>query len=372
MALDEKVSFIVFVGHATASPVEQTLALAGQAVALDTIEKALSLEACERVIVATDSVAFAARLTSLPVIVEIDDEPFHFGKRLRFLIHKHAVQRPFYIGGGSAPLLSATDMARICDTLLAEGDAVISNNYYSADFAAFTPGSAIDRIEPPDTDNNLAYSLHNQAGLRNCPLPQSAGTLMDVDTPTDLMVLKLHPSVERHTRDFLDHLDLDSSNLDAALSVMNDSNPQLIVAGRIGAQAWAHLERHTACRTRVFSEERGMRASGREGTGQVKSLLGSYIEHLGVARFFEMLSTLGDAALIDSRVLFEHFGLRLPAADRYNSDLMRPEDIEDPFVREFTAEAKKAPIPVVLGGHSIVAGGIWALVEAAMAARSRS
>jgi hypothetical protein len=36
-------------------------------------------------------------------------------------------------------------------------------------------------------------------------------------------------------------------------------------------------------------------------------------------------------------------------------------------VREFTQAALSAAVPVVLGGHSLVSGGLYALVEAAWA-----
>ena len=55
------------------------------------------------------------------------------------------------------------------------------------------------------------------------------------------------------------------------------------------------------------------------------------------------------------------------AADRFYSDLRQPEKISDPWVRRFTEAAIEAPIPVVLGGHSLVSGGLYALVEAAWA-----
>lgn len=353
------------------TPVEQMMALANQAIALDTIEKALGLEACERVVVATDSAEFANRLASLPVIVDPDEEEFHFGRRLRGLIHKYAVRYPFYIGGGSAPLLTADEMSSICQTLQSEEDIVLSNNFFSSDFVAFNPGVAIDRIQPPDTDNNLAFPLHRLAGLANHPLPHSAATQMDVDTPTDLMILQLHPGVGRHTLEFLKGLNLDLRNLRAVLSALNDANAQLIVAGRVGAQVWAHLERHTACQTRVFSEERGMRASGRDVAGRVRSLLGFYLESQGMTQFFRTLGEIGDAALIDSRVIFQHLGLCLTPSDRYNSDLLQAEEVQNPVAREFTEAAREAPIPVVLGGHSIVAGGLWALADAALAASNR-
>ena len=48
-------------------------------------------------------------------------------------------------------------------------------------------------------------------------------------------------------------------------------------------------------------------------------------------------------------------------------NLRQPEKIADPFVRHFTEAAMQAPIPIVLGGHSLVAGGLYALIEAAWA-----
>ena len=55
------------------------------------------------------------------------------------------------------------------------------------------------------------------------------------------------------------------------------------MAGRVGSHALAKLETELACRKRVFSEERGMRASGREASGEVRSVLGFLASELGPA-----------------------------------------------------------------------------------------
>ena len=68
---------------------------------------------------------------------------------------------------------------------------------------------------------------------------------------------------------------------------------------------------------------------------------------------------------MDTRVLFEHFGWKLKAADRFASDLGEVDLISHPLLKEFTAAALEAPIPVLLGGHSLVTGGLWALIDAA-------
>jgi hypothetical protein len=127
------------------------------------------------------------------------------------------------------------------------------------------------------------------------------------------------------------------------------------------------MERETACSTRVLSEERGMRASGRQARGEVRSLLGYYLDAVGLERFFEALATMGQAIFLDNRVIFAHRGLWPSAADRFYSDLRQPAQIEDAFVQALTEAAMAAPVPVVMGGHSLVSGGMYALIEAAWA-----
>ncbi len=109
-----------------------------------------------------------------------------------------------------------------------------------------------------------------------------------------------------------------------------------------------------------------MRASGRLSGGLVRSLLADYLELVGLERFFEEMGNLADAMFLDSRVILAARKSWPSPADRFYSDLRRPQDIADPFLRDFTAAALAAPLPVVLGGHSLVAGGLRALLEAAL------
>jgi hypothetical protein len=137
---------------------------------------------------------------------------------------------------------------------------------------------------------------------------------------------------------------------------------QVIIAGRVPQSTWAYLEGKTLCWMRVFSEERGMRASGRLADGLVRSLLADYLEWIGLGGFFQEMSELADAMFLDSRVIMAAHKSWPSPADRFNSDLRRPDEIADRFLREFTAAAITAPIPVVLGGHSLVSGGLLALL----------
>ena len=111
-----------------------------------------------------------------------------------------------------------------------------------------------------------------------------------------------------------------------------------------------------------------MRADGRLERGEVRSLLGMHMQAVGMERFFqEVLPELGQVAFLDNRAIWAHYGAWPPANDRFQSDLFNPEAIADPFLRRFTEAALTCPIPLVMGGHTLVAGGLYVLVEAAWA-----
>jgi hypothetical protein len=72
---------------------------------------------------------------------------------------------------------------------------------------------------------------------------------------------------------------------------------------------------------------------------------------------------LCDGALIDSRVLIAHrYGADEAgwpvAEDRFASDLLLPDRIRDPWLRDLTTAAAEAQVPILLGGHSLVGPGL--------------
>jgi len=364
-----RVTLLIMTGVHNASEAETMMAGARQAITQDIIERARTQAGIDEIVLGTNAPLLADWAVSQGVDVERDPPggKFHFGQRLRELANKHHAQRLFYMGGGSGALLSAEEMAQIVQRVQAAERVLVTNNFYSTDFAAFTPASVLEDIELPAIDNDLGWVLAEKAGLPNESLARKASTQFDVDTPTDLMALSLHPGAGPHTHAFLDGLHLDTSHLTQALHVLMDRNAEVLVAGRVSAAVWEYLQRATACRVRLFAEERGMRASGRQARGEARSLLGYYYQQVGPRHFFDTLAQLGQAVFLDSRVIFVHLGVWPSASDRYNSDLRRPELIADPVVREFTLAAMAAPVPVILGGHSLVSGGLYALVEAAQA-----
>jgi hypothetical protein len=365
----ETLPLLILTGISEGSEPERMVSSVRQAITLDLVERALTVPLLRPVIVSTNSEELAGQLSDLPaeVLVDPPGEPFHFGRRLSALMGRYGMARCFYMGGGAGSLFPASAMADVARSMLSADRLLITNNFYSSDWAAFAPASVLQDQPLPETDNELAWILGEDAGLPIRELPRTAATQFDVDTPVDLLTLSAHPGVGRHTRACLEGMTLDLSAIDAALPLMLDRDATILVAGRVSSATWSYMERETACSTRVLSEERGMRASGRQARGEVRSLLGYYLDAVGMQRLFEELATMAQALFLDNRVILAHRGLWPSAADRFHSDLRQPAQIQDPFLRGLTEAAMAAPIPVVMGGHSLVAGGMYALIEAAWA-----
>lgn len=352
------------VGGGGDSPVEQAMLEAQRACALDTLERSLASGAFDQVVIATDDAGWAATLSDWPAHVDVDasPRPFHFGRRLAGLIRRYDLQRVLYAGGASMPLVDAPTLAAIAARLRAGGPCVVTNNIHSSDWAAIAPAAcAADYADSLLTDNALGWVLWQQAGLEPQAWPASSATRLDLDTPIDVQIAALHPACGPRLLSCARRLGWPDGHLRAAREVLATPARQVILAGRVPQSTWSYLEGRTLCWLRVFSEERGMRANRRQARGEVRSLLAAYLASVGVRSFFDIVQELADAMFLDSRVILAARGVWPSAADRFYSDLLQPDQVTDPFLREFTRAAAAAAIPIVLGGHALVAGGVWAL-----------
>ena len=374
-SLADEVTLLLMVGGWGQSEVERALDGAHRAAAGDLLALLLRTGMIGRAIVATDDPAWGETLADLPVEVDVDPlgEPFHFGQRLAGLIDRYGAQRVLYSGGASAPLLSVDRWTQVLTRLREADRLVIANNLHSCDWVGFVPAADVAPLIAQETnDNAVAWAMAHDVGLPVEHLPASAGTRFDLDTPADLLIARRHPGIGPRLHRFLDGLDWEAPQLDQVLATMAREGDSLAVIGRVSSSAWASLEQATRCWVRVFAEERGMRASGRQERGEARSLLADYLELVGVEVFFDELAGLVDGVLFDNRVILAARRLWPSAFDRFNSDLYRWDRVGEPFLRRFTRAAAEARVPVVLGGHSVVAGGLMALVEAFEMGRGRA
>jgi hypothetical protein len=206
----------------------------------------------------------------------------------------------------------------------------------------------------------------------------------DVDTPLDLALLRLAgrlPSTRRPGDEVAAFLEaaqlpggrtLEVPRLEAIGAVMRDRQAELVVAGRVPASSWAYLETETACRVRCYIEERGMR-SARDG--RPRSLLATLLERSSPAELVAALSDMGDAVILDTRVLMASLAGSAeaeawpPEEDRFASDFGDTATIATPWLRDLVEAANGAPVPFLFGGHALVSDGLRLLVDAAWLGR---
>jgi hypothetical protein len=162
----------------------------------------------------------------------------------------------------------------------------------------------------------------------------------------------------------LDHRDRErvETRIAAIQEVTTDPRAEVVVSGRTSPATLAWLTRATASRTRALVEERGLRTGGPDQRAPA-SVLGLLLDRDGPGALAVHLGRLGEAAVVDTRVLLAHrLGAdqaRWPSdEDRFASDLLLHERIDDPWLRELTAAAANAPVPILLGAHSLVGPGL--------------
>jgi CTP:molybdopterin cytidylyltransferase MocA len=288
----------------------------------------------------------------------------HVGRQLAQIVQQFGSRRLICFGGGSAPLLADETLERLLSRLAGSDGLVVTNNRFASDWAGWTPATTIAAwVERLPQDNMLGWVLSSEAGLPVESLPPSAASRLDIDTPTDLLVLRLHQGTRPHLRAYLEQLPLDTTALAQAVAVLAVAAGRVFIAGRFGPEAWTALNRASQCWLRVVAEERGMVSSGRLARGEVYSLLAEHMAVMGMDTFFDGLAHQADAAFIDSRVLLAHHGRRPGEVDRFASDLARPDQIEDSWLRAFTGHARQARLPVILGGHSLMSGAMFAFCD---------
>jgi hypothetical protein len=286
-----------------------------------------------------------------------------------------------YASAGSLALLPDETL----DALLSPvAGGLVANNRFSTD--AFVVAGDLDRalaaLERCPTDNAAVRAL--EAAGFTARTAGAAWSRFDVDTPMDAALLRVaralpdtRPLTEPVAR-FLEMAQLPGGHglevphMAEMGAVMRDRGAQLLVAGRIPASVASYLETETACRVRLFVEERGMR-SARDAAP--RSVLAAFMHRSSPADLIAELSTLADATILDTRVLMaaragsSDAAAWPPAEDRFASDFGDAPRVQAAWLRELTQAASASPTPFLFGGHTLVSDGLRVLVDAAWSGR---
>jgi hypothetical protein len=309
-------------------------------------------------------------------------ETFHWGAWFvagaRAALAAGAADALGYAGAGSLALLADSHLDELLSPLAGE---VVANNRFSAD-AFVVAGDlelALGALQGCSSDNAAARCLES-AGFKVRDLSAAPFSRFDVDTALDLAILRVATRLPRSrtlTPGLARFLEmarlpggraLEVPRLAEIGAVMRDRGAELVVSGRVPAEAWLYLERETACRVRCFIEERGMR-SARDA--RPRSLLAALLGRSSPAELVAELSRLGDAVVLDSRVLMAaragsaQASAWPPEEDRFASDFGDASRIGTDWLHELVEAAAAAPVPWLMGGHALVSDGLRLLVDAA-------
>ena len=299
-------------------------------------------------------------------IVQGPPDDLSFGARVRSIVAEARPAGLVVLGSGAIPLATGADVAAFVGAAATLDRVALANNRYSADIVAIGCAEVLAELPDLPSDNALPRWLEEVAGYRVRDLRRTWRLGIDVDGPLELAVLGAAPPMGLDLRPLRERLA-------SVRAVARDRRSELLLAGRMSVRTLAWLERGVPSRIRALIEERGLRAASslaqekasnpRRSQRPVATTLGMMLDTAGPDALGTICARLGDAAIIDTRVLLAH---RLgaderawpPAEERFASDLLLPDRIQDPWLRALTEAAVAASIPVILGGHTLVDGGV--------------
>jgi hypothetical protein len=294
-------------------------------------------------------------------VVEALEDGETFGSRLRKEVAAAGADGLVVLGSGSIPMATASDRRAFVAAAAGPPGQALANNAYSADVIAIAGAARLTVIPDLAADNGLPRWLAESAGFAVSDRRRSWRLQVDLDSPLDALLVR-----PAHSEGVLAAAGIAMEPVVAALgglrSIAADPGAELVVAGRTSSASLAWLERRTRSRTRALIEERGFRTRT-AGQRPVRSVLGLVLDRDGPAAIGDRLAELGDGAVVDTRVLMAHrcgpdeSSWPTPE-DRFASDLLLPERIADPWLRSLTTAARDAPIPILLGGHTVVGPGV--------------
>ncbi|MGZ3641267.1 MAG: hypothetical protein ACXVAI_03270 [Candidatus Limnocylindrales bacterium] len=299
-----------------------------------------------------------------------EDRRGSFGRALALAAANLAGRGLIVLGAGAVPRLRLADARRLVAAAASGERRALTNNHYSSDVCAVGDSRALADLPALPADNALPRWLAERGGFEVDELPARERLAFDLDTPLDLALLCLAPGTPGPLRRLARQAGLEVPRLAELRALAADPRRELLVAGRASSTTLRWLERNTACRIRFLAEERGLRAASPLAQRRPsahrrppRTVLGRLVGHRGPAGLGGLIAELADGAVVDSRTLLaDQLGpdeSAWPSAeDRFASDLLRPEGIEDPWLRTLTTSAATGTLPILLGGHTLVGPGL--------------
>lgn len=291
------------------------------------------------------------------LIFEKIEKDFNFGKSLLKIINKYSLDKIFYFGAGSCYFLNIDELKFISEKTV-KGQ-FISNNLVSSDFISFS-SSDLNReiiLNFPNIDNYFSSYLMSKTSLKYLKMPVSLGSIFDIDTPNDIAILSKITDNSGRVGEYISNSIFKNIDLNKFIKILSSKSSEIFVYGRINPLNLYMAERNIPCKIRFLSEERGLKIRGRASASLLEYIFQS--ENFDI--FFKLFENICDGGIFDTRAVFSLFAGEYEQEDLYLSDMKMWEKIKNPFIKSFTKRVSESELPIILGGHSVVNGGLMAL-----------
>ena len=254
------------------------------------------------------------------------------------------------------------------------GHRVLTNNRYSSDVCAVSDAAVLRGLPPLPTDNALPRWLDEQRGYRVHELPGRRRLGIDLDGPLDLALLR-HPAARRVRCGRSPRSPASPSHAPTSwagvLAIGARSCSWLAARAPPRCAGWSAVRgagsvpwsRNAACVPRASSRSAGRRMTceapaASPGVDPRSGARGRRSRRPRDARRRRSRTGPSSTAGCCSRTGWAPTSGAWPAdEDRFASDLLRADDVRDPWLAALTRGAASAPVPVLLGAHTLVGPG---------------
>ena len=364
--LDPTFEAIIMLGGMGENPVETLMRKALEAAATDLAQLCHQSDKFAKITILADS--YIKTLDDKILSLELSHPDATFGDLINHFsrsINKKTTNTDGYVyfGAGSGPLLSTKDIHLLTRSLSeADSNSCVTNNRYSADFFGVRPADLLESLcPPPANDNGVPILLSEGKGTSVIEIPRSAETQFNIDIPSDLATLSL---VEKSGPKLKSFITQQTDQLDRAVKAQWNASQhflkrdsEVFIYGRTSSRVWSYLETEAACKIRIISEERGLK-SAPQGH-QAKSILAYLIHAYGPQEVFcKLLPQFCSAAFVDLIPIIEHMNIACSRNDRFSADLLQHDAIDNEELREIIVAINQSPIPIAIGGHSLVSSSL--------------
>lgn len=291
------------------------------------------------------------------IIFEKIDQKIDIGQYLLKIINRHSLDKIFYLGAGSCYFLTTDELKFISENTI--NGQFISNNPISSDFISFSSSDLTNEIilNFPNIDNYFSSYLMSKTSLKYLKMPVSLGSIFDIDTPNDFAILSKITNNSGRIGNYISQSIFKNIDLDKFIKILSSKSSEIFIYGRINPLNLYMAEKNIPCKIRFLSEERGLKIRGKASA----SLLEYIFKQENFDNFFKLFENICNGGIFDTRAIFSLFAGEYAQEDVYLSDMKIWQKIKNPFIKSFTKRVSESQVPVILGGHSIVNGGLMAL-----------